>query len=150
MPNTSSRKLRLKVFRTLCWHDNDIMSGWVPLPTTIIAQQLGVSVYQVRKHMKALVEDGLATKTSCVLNSEDSCLPYHGFTITDKGRKRGIYHYTSLRSARIAAAGFGGSVESFLPTGFDVRWLHKDERRAENDPAGFLAGLEKELEETLC
>ena len=149
---TTSKAIRLKVFRSLCWHDNDLMSCWVPLPATLIAQQLGISVYQCRKHMRALVEEGLAARThiNSVVFSEDSSIPYHGFTLTDKGRKTGIYYYTSLRSARIAAHCFGGSVESFLPAGFDTRWLRKDERRPENNPAGFLAGLEKELEEALC
>lgn len=125
----NDQQIRLKVFRELCRHDCDFMSCWVPLPTTVIAQCQGISLYKCRKAMKQLVEDGLAVRTSCVLDREDSLLPYNGFHITEKGKKTQIYMYCALRSARIAAACFDASVESFLPETFDRRWLGKAKHR---------------------
>lgn len=147
---TSEKQIKQKVFRELCRHDCDFMSCWVPLPTTVIAHCLELSLYKVRKAMKQLVVEGLAVKAACVLDREDSLLPYNGFHITAMGKSTGIYMYVALRNARIAAACFDASVESFLPAGFNLRWLHKTERRTENDLANFTAGLEKELEETIC
>lgn len=145
-----NNRIRLLVLRELCRHDCDFMSCWVPLPTTVIAHYLNLSLYKVRKAMKQLVAEGLAVRTACVLDLEDSLLPYNGFHITSKGKSTGIYMYVSLRCARIAAACFDANVESFLPSGFNPRWLHKTERRTENNPANFTAGLEKEMEETIC
>lgn len=123
------RLVKLKVFRSLCQHDCDFMSSWIPLPTTVIARMLNVSLYQCRKQMKELVEEGLAISCSAILDREESLLPYHGFKITDKGRRTDIYRYTALKSARICAECFGGTVESWLITDFDVRWLGKGERK---------------------
>ena len=79
--------------------------------------------------MKKLVEEGLAISCSAILDAEESTLPYHGFKITDKGRSTDIYRYYELKNARICAECFGGTVESWLITDFDVRWLGKGERR---------------------
>lgn len=120
-------QIKLKVFRELCRHDNDLMSCWVPLPTTVIAHILGISVYQCRKQMKNLVADGLAVRSSCApLYTEESCLPYHGFLITDKGRDTDIYRYCALKSARICAECFDGKLESFLPKTFNYAWIGKE------------------------
>ena len=119
----SKQRIKLKVFQQLCQHDCDFMSCWVPLPTMVIASILKISVYQCRKQMKRLVEDGLAERCSCILNSEESLLPYNGFMITAKGRKTDIYRYCALKSARICAECFDAKIESFLPEGFDMRWL---------------------------
>ena len=126
----TQRQIKLKVFDSLCSHDCDFMSSWIPLPTTVIARILNVSVYQCRKQMKKLVEEGLAASCAAVIDREESCLPYHGFTITDKGRRTDIYRYNALKNARICAKCFGGTVESWLISDFDVRWLGKAERRA--------------------
>lgn len=125
----TQQQIKLKVFRELCRHDCDFMSSWVPLPTTVIARILNVSVYQCRKQMKRLVEEGLAVSKSAILDREESLLPYNGFGITNKGRSTDIYRYTALKSARICAKCFGGTVESWLITDFDVRWLGNGERR---------------------
>ena len=127
----TQQQIKLKVFRELCRHDCDFMSCWIPLPTTVIARILNISVYQCRKQMKKLVEEGLARSCAAILDAEESTLPYHGFTLTDKGRSTGIYKYTELKSSRICAECFGGTVESWLITDFDVRWLGKGERRTD-------------------
>ena len=129
----TQQQIKLKVFRSLCQHDCDFMSCWIPLPTTVIARLLNVSLYQCRKQMKRLVEEGLAKSCSCIVDKEESLLPYHGFTITDKGRKSDIYKYCSLKHARICAECFGGSVKSWLPLDFDVRWLGKDENHVQQE-----------------
>lgn len=129
----TQQQMKLKVFKSLCDHDCDFMSCWIPLPTTVIARILNISLYQCRKQMKKLVEEGLVRSCSAILDAEESTLPYHGFKITDKGRSTGIYKYTALKSARICAECFGGTVESWLITDFDKRWLGKGERRTDNE-----------------
>ena len=129
----TQQQIKLKVFRELCRHDCDFMSSWIPLPTTVIARILNVSVYQCRKQMKRLVEEGLAVSKSSILDREESLLPCNGFGITDKGRSTDIYRYTALKNARICAKCFGGTVESWLISDFDVRWLGKGERKGEED-----------------
>ena len=122
----TTKQDKLKVFRELCRHDNDLMSCWVPLPTTVIAECLHISLYQCRKLMRQLVEEGLAVRSSCPSDNEDSSLPYHGFLITEKGRDTDIYRYCSLKSARICAECFGGPMEQFLPTTFNYAWIGKE------------------------
>ena len=112
--STDDRKIRIKVFNALCSHCTDIMDGWVPYPCTVIAYQLGISLYKCRKAMRELVKEGLATQTSCILDREESMLPYHGFTVTDKGRKTGIYRYNLKKEARICAECFDYPESEFL------------------------------------
>ena len=120
-------QVKLLVFREICRHDNDLMSSWVPLPATVIAKCLNISLYQCRKQMQRLVRDGLAVRSSCApLYVEDCTLPYHGFLITEKGRDTDIYRYCALKSARICAECFGGSMEQFLPETFNYAWIGKE------------------------
>lgn len=108
------RKIKIKVFAALCSHAVNIMDGWVPYPCTVIAQRLNTSVYQVRKAMKTLVSEGLAQRSSCVLDWEECALPYHGFTITDKGKKTAIFRYEARKEARICAECFGCQEDDFF------------------------------------
>ena len=120
------RQIKLKVFRELCYHENDFMSCWIPLPTTVIAQCLNISVYQCRKAMRQLVAEGLAVRSSCPSESEDCSLPYHGFLITEKGRDTDIFRYCALKSARIFAACFDARLETLLPMKFNYAWIGKE------------------------
>ena len=108
------RKIKIKVFAALCSHAVNIMDGWVPFPCTVIAWRLNTSVYQVRKAMKALVSEGLAQRSSCVLDPEECGLPYNGFTITDAAKKTAIYRYEARKEARICAECFGFSEDDFF------------------------------------
>ena len=124
----SPKQIRLKIFRSLCWHDCDFMCSHIPLPTTVISRMLGISLYQCRKQMRILVEYGLAESCSCVVDREECPLPYHGFRITEKGRKSDIAKYCSLQHARICARCFGGSAENWLSSDFDDRWLGREDK----------------------
>lgn len=125
-------QIKILVFRALCWHDNDLMSCYMPLPTTVIAKTLNISLYQCRKAMQRLVMEGLSVRSSCApLHIEDSSLPYHGFQITQKGRDTDIYRYCSLKSARICAECFGGPMEQFLPETFKYSWIGKEAPKRE-------------------
>ena len=111
---SDDRKIRIKVFDALCGHCTNIMDGWVPYPCTVITHQLGISLYKTRKAMRELVKEGFAAQKSCILDREESMLPYHGFTVTDKGRKTGIYRYNLKKEARICAECFGYPESEFL------------------------------------
>lgn len=110
----ADNKIKIKVFNKLCRHCCCLMYGWVPLPCTAISRQLGISLYKCRQAMKTLVAEGLAVRTSCILDPEESMLPYHGFAVTEKGKKTGIYKYNAQKEARICASVFGESEEGFL------------------------------------
>lgn len=111
--DADARKMKIKVFAALCGHALNIMDGWVPFPCTVIAWKLNTSVYQVRKAMKSLVSEGLAQRSSCVLDREECALPYHGFTITDAAMKTAIYRYKARKEARLCAECFGFSEDDF-------------------------------------
>ena len=108
-----ARKIKIKVFAALCSRSLNMMDGWVPYPCTVIARRLNISVYQARKAMKALVGEGLAQRTSCVLEPEECALPYNGFKITDAAKKTAIYRYQARKEARICAECFGFPEEEF-------------------------------------
>lgn len=118
----TSRQIRLKVFALLCKSDLEIMCGWIPCSCPYIARTLNISLYQCRKHMKALVEEGLAVRGSVIIDREESLLPYNGFHVSEKGKDTDIYMYCALKEARILAECFNGRVEYFLPKNFDMRW----------------------------
>lgn len=121
------KQIRLKVFQQLCHCDLEIMYGWVPTPTTVIARILGISLYRCRKAMNQLVQEGLAVSAATVVDYEESPLPYRGYHVTEKGKKTGIYLYCALKEARKYAKCFDANVASFLPKDFDERWLNAEE-----------------------
>ena len=51
------------VLYAICRNSLSIMDGWIPTPSTVIAEELGMSVYQVRKELKRLKELGLVVST---------------------------------------------------------------------------------------
>lgn len=123
MSEAEQRKIRIKIFGSLCWHDCDFMSCWIPLPTTVISQMLGISLYQCRKQMKKLVQEGLAESCSAILDKEESLLPYRGFRLTPKGKKHDIHKYCELKHARICSECFGGTIDSWIIDKNIRKWI---------------------------
>ena len=60
------------------------MDGWIPTPSTVIADELKMPVYQVRKELKRLKELGLVVLTIYCDTDEYSSYAIRGYTITDK------------------------------------------------------------------
>lgn len=107
------KKIKIKVFDSLCRHCCSLLDGWTPYPCTVIAKHLGISVYKCRKAMRELVDEGLAERISCVFDPEESMLPYNGFTLTKKGMKTGIYRYNAKKEAEICVRFFGGTIDNY-------------------------------------
>ena len=70
----------------ICRNSLSIMDSWIPTPSTVIAEELGMSVYQVRKELKRLKELGLIASTIYCGTDEYSTYAVRGYTITDKAK----------------------------------------------------------------
>lgn len=107
------RKVRIRVFATLCLMCADIIYGWYPHSCKGISQCLGISLYKCRKAIKSLVNDGLTVKTSersANLFDDDIYIPINGFTITPKGKETAIYKYMLKREQRILKEIYGWDI----------------------------------------
>lgn len=108
------RKVKIRVFATLCFMCADFMYGWVPHSCPKISWYLKISLYKCRKAMKSLVADGLAERTaeiSTVIYGNDVMIPINGFTITKKAKETEIYKYMIKREERIIKEVYGWDIE---------------------------------------
>jgi hypothetical protein len=81
-----------KIFALLCSHSCNIMCGWVPYPSTVIHEQMpSISLYKVRKYLKALKQEGLVDSDLYVEYGEDRPILVRGWVVTEKGRKTNEY-----------------------------------------------------------
>lgn len=67
-----------------------------PCPAHFIAEIRNTSMYQVRKNLKQLKEEGYV-KIISISVGDDFNLPYRGFHITDKTRETEIYKQASKK-----------------------------------------------------
>lgn len=89
------------VLYVLCRHCLSIMDGWYPYPSTVIAEQLGISLYRVRKELKRLKELGLVVSTMYCWEEEYGNYILRGYTITDKARATKEYKEAYEREEKI-------------------------------------------------
>jgi hypothetical protein len=66
----------------LCRHSVSIMGGWLPLPSTVLSEVLGESLYKTRKKLKFLKEQGLITSVRYCNVTEDGNYLMAGYAIT--------------------------------------------------------------------
>ena len=62
------------------------MCNWIPIPSTIIADELKISVYQVRKELKKLKEMGLVVSIMYCDKTKFGNFIIRSYTITEKAR----------------------------------------------------------------
>ena len=84
---------KAKIFSILCRHCCSIMDGWVPYPSTIIHEHIpSITLYDVRKHLKLLKQEGLIDSVLWVDQGDERPILIRGWTVTEKGRKTNEYH----------------------------------------------------------
>lgn len=83
---------KAKIFSILCRHCCSIMDGWVPLPSTFIHTQIpSITLYAVRKHLKALKHEGLIDSDIYVEQGEEHPILVRGYIVTENGKKTAEY-----------------------------------------------------------
>jgi predicted ArsR family transcriptional regulator len=68
------------------------MDGWIPYPSTVIHSQIpSITLYVVRKHLKALKQEGLIDSDLYVDQGEERPILIRGYVVTKKGMKTSEY-----------------------------------------------------------
>lgn len=81
-----------EILYALCRHNVSIMDGWHPLPATLIAKQLNISVGKVRYHLRKLKGKGLVASFHDGGMTEDGDLYcYWGWCVTKKAEETDEY-----------------------------------------------------------
>ncbi len=80
-----------RVFNILCQHCNSIMAGWIPYPSTCIAETTGWRLYYVRKLLKELKQEGLIDSDLYVDQGEERPILIRGYVVTEKGKNTNEY-----------------------------------------------------------
>ena len=95
------------VLYVLCRHCLNIMDGWYPYPSTAIAEQLGISLYQARKELKRLKELGLVVSTMNCIREEEGTYIMRGYTITEKAKSTTEYKHAYEIEEKVRKEAFG-------------------------------------------
>lgn len=85
----------------LCQHCVSITQGWIPIPSTCLSQTLGKSLYQTRKELKQLKEQGLVVSERYCQVGEDRNYLVSGYQITDKAKSTQEYKIAWEEERRI-------------------------------------------------
>lgn len=80
-----------KVFYKLCSHCVSIMDGWIPYPSTIIAETTGWKLSYVRRLLRELKKEGLIDSDIYVEKGEDHPILVRGYVVTAEGKKTKLY-----------------------------------------------------------
>lgn len=91
----------------LCRHCVGIMDGWVPYPARYIADQCGVSISTARRRLRALKASGYVKVAYVLLEQDELCPPYHGWTITDMARETPEYKVAWAKERKLCREVFG-------------------------------------------
>lgn len=75
-----------EVLYKLCCHCVSITDGWIPYPSTVLAESCKLSLYQTRKELKKLKEQGLVVSDRYCERTEEGNLIINGYTVTDKAK----------------------------------------------------------------
>lgn len=75
----------------LCRHHMSLIDGWIPYPSTCLSKVCGLTLYQTRKELKKLKEQGFVTSERYCEVGEDGNILIAGYVITDKAKKTEEY-----------------------------------------------------------
>lgn len=81
-----------EILYCICQHKVDIMGGYIPISSTVIARCTKLSIGKVKYRLKKLKEQGLIIADSYGSSTEDGepfCI--HGYTITEKAKHTDEY-----------------------------------------------------------
>lgn len=79
------------IFYVLCRHSVSIMDGWIPFPSTCIAQTTQIDLKIVRKELKRLKQEGLVDSDLYVEMGEERPILVRGYILTEKGKETEEY-----------------------------------------------------------
>lgn len=96
-----------EVLYHICSHCVSIMQGWIPIPSTCLSQIMGKSLYQTRKELKLLKEQGLIESVRYCEVGEDRNYLMSGYQITDKAKKTPEYKKAWEEERQICKKAFG-------------------------------------------
>ena len=89
------------VLYAICRVYMNIMTNRIPIPSTTIADELKISVYQVRKELKKLKEAGLVVSIMyCDINQFGNFI-LRGYTITEKAKDTKEYKTAYEESEKV-------------------------------------------------
>ena len=91
----------------LCRHCVSIMGGWYPFPSTSLSEVCGKSLYQTRKELKKLKEQGyIVSDRDCEIGEDRNYL-VSGYAITDKAKETEEYKQAFEEEEKICRECFG-------------------------------------------
>lgn len=91
----------------LCRHCVSIMGGWYPFPSTCLSEVCGKSLYQTRKELKKLKEQGYIVPDRYCEIGEDRNYLVSGYTIADKAKETEEYKRAFEEEEKICRECFG-------------------------------------------
>ena len=122
---------RTKIFSILCQHCCSIMDGWIPYPSTAIHERMPyISLYAVRKHLKALKQEGLITSDLYVDQGDERPILVRGYVVTAKGRDTNEYRSAHEIERKICKECFDydiGDVNTYWDNIFNNIEVHYNE-----------------------
>ena len=84
-------ELEKKVLYVLCCHCLDVYCGYLPLPSTLIAKDLDISLYKARKTLTALKGYGYIESFCSCEKDEEGNHVLRGYRITAKAKNTEEY-----------------------------------------------------------
>lgn len=91
----------------LCRHCVSIMGGWFPMPATILCESVGMSLYQTRKELRRLKEQGIVKSVRYCEVTEDGNRLVSGWQTTDKAKDTPEYKMAWAEERGICREAFG-------------------------------------------
>ena len=96
------------VLYRLCRHDVSIdMYSWVPYPSTSLSKSCGLSLYQTRKELKKLKEQGLVESCIDSISDDEGTCVLRGYHITEKAKETEEYKKAWQEEREICKECFG-------------------------------------------
>lgn len=117
---------KARIFNILCQHCTSIMDGWIPYPSTCIAETTGLRLYYVRKLLKELKQDGLIESDLYVEQGEERPILVRGYVVTEKGKKTTEYKLAHEVERKICKECFNidiGEVSTMHALEKELDWL---------------------------
>ena len=101
----------------LCSHSVNIMDGWLPYPSTALSKVCNLSLYEIRKELKRLKEQGLVASDRYCEQTDEGNYIVNGYILTEKARKTEEYKRAWREERRLFKECFG------IDIGGDNGWL---------------------------
>ena len=95
------------VLYRLCRHNVSIMDGWRPFPSTCLSVVCKLSLYQTRKELKKLKEQGLVESCIDSISDDVGTSVLRGYHITEKAKETEEYKKAWQEEREICKECFG-------------------------------------------